>query len=634
MPVPFKPLLLSPSSGSEDIITSPVLQWESIIDATAYRLQVSTNDIFTDIIYDSSSILVPYREITGLSYETRYYWKAGASNLDGDSPWSTIWFFNTEAYDAGKIYHIYESTDNGETWSLITSTSELSYELTQVPYEITGTIYKIVIEKPPLRSYGYITYPTFSFRRFLNILDNGYWDVDPDSNLYRIFEGIVKEAQCKSEVETDYTAQDSSILKIRSDRISDVYGKAFEQESSTVDEDYRRKIWDLFLGFRNTVTYDSLYHIVKAFTQIPPKIDKMASEGWLVGVRYVGLDTIPLSTLTALYGVFFKIHLFEKASGGIVSVADSTTVFDTTSNDYFNPVNGFYTQDFLIFKTGNNSYKSKKIMDYTYNIGTGIGRFTTQRFPYDTTVGDTFFVSGVATDVIEDYVKKAMSLHSSMIFKYYSTYITENHETGFAGTLSNLELIPSHRIRIKNLTEEIDDGGRLVQAMYDSGNALTKSKPLPDFGGIGVVCWDNIEWGDAEVDFKVFITYSNDAEGTDWKYVEDRVKYVTFDGIQEEDLDEYIAENSERVFDIIGNLYIRNVDYIMNYREGTIRRTINSNIPMTGFVGVEYDIVWGRVSQNQLLSFNKTYFKYKFTVNNVRDKDTFEFGGMYLKSLG
>lgn len=631
--IPFKPILLSPYSGSEDVTVSPMLEWDSVVDATAYRLQVSKNDIFTDIIYDTSSILVPYREVTGLSYETRYWWRAGAVNVDGNSPWSTIWFLTTETYDAGKTYHIYESKDNGETWNLIASTPELSYELGFIPYEITDTIYKLVIEKSPLRSYGSITYPTFSFRRLLNILDNGYWDVDPNSNLYKIFEGIAKEAHCKSEIEVDYTELDSSILKIRSNRISDVYGKAFEQESSTVDEDYRRKIWDLFLGFRNTVTYEGVYHIVKAFTQIPPKIDKMSSEGWLVGIRYVGLDTIPLATLTALYGVFFKIHLFEKASGGVASIIDSTTVFDTTSNDYFNPVNGFYTHDFLIFKTGNNAYKSRKIMGYTYDTGTGIGRFTTQGFPFDTTSGDTFFVSGVGTDVIEDYVKKSTSLHSALIFKYYSTYITENHETGFAGELSNLELIPSHRIRIQNLTDTVDDGGRLVQAMYDSGNALTKSKPLPEFGGMGVVCWDDIEWGDAEVDFKMFITYSDDAEGTDWKFQEGRVKYITFDGIQEENLDEYIVEDSERVFDTLGNLYIKNVDYVMTYRAGTIRRTINSSISLSGFVGIEYDIVWGRVSQNQILSFNKTYFKYKFTVDNVRDVESWEFGGFYLKSL-
>jgi hypothetical protein len=108
---------------------------------------------------------------------------------------------------------------------------------------------------------------------------------------------------------------------------------------------------------------------------------------------------------------------------------------------------------------------------------------------------------------------------------------------------------------------------------------------------------------------------------------------VSFTGLQEEDLDEYIKDYSESVYDTLGNSYIRNVDYIINYRQGTIRRTTIGTIPVTTPIIVRYDLVWGKVSQNQILSFNKNYFKYRFVVNNVRNSIDWEFGGFYLKRL-
>ena len=628
-----RPILISPTSGLKNVDVPPVFGWSSVLDSTAYTLQLSRSDTFTNVIFDTSNITLTSREVTGLEYDTLYYWRVRASNAIESSLWSVIWLFTTEIYSSGKIYHIYDSIDDGKTWNFIVSTSELSYELGGIPYNIRDKMYRIIIEKPPLKSYGYVTFPAFSFRRTIDILDNGYWDIDPTSNVYKLTEGTTKDGLCRTELENRYTELDSSILQIRNERISDVYGRAFEQESDTAGEDYRRKIWNLFLGFRNTITFDGVYHVVQAFTHIPPKIEKLSGSGWIVGRRYVGKDTIPLSTLSALYGVFFKVHLFKKAIGNVTSVIDPDTTFDTTTTDYFSSVNDYYKDDFLVFKTGNNVYKSRKITSYSYNIGTGVGRFTTLSFPADTTASDEFFVSDVSTDTIEDYVKRSISLHSDYIFKYYSDYMTENFQTGFAGTVYNLELVPSHRIRVKDVTEDIDDDGKIVQAMYDSGLALTKTKTLTQFGGLGIVCWDMIDWGDTDIEFKMLMTFSDDVESIDWVFQEDRIKYVSFTGLQEEDLDEYIKEFSESVYDTLGNSYIRDVDYIINYRQGAIRRTVISTIPVTTPIIVQYDLVWGEVSQNQILSFTKNYFKWKFVVNNVRNPLDWEFGGFYLKSL-
>lgn len=535
---------------------------------------------------------------------------------------------------SNKQYKLYESTDNEKTWDLLDTITDTEYELSSIPFDITKRSYKIVVTSGSLTSYGIVSYPVYSFRRALNVFDNGYWDIDPESNLYKIFEGITKEAHCRAELEKDYTDVDSSIQKIRNARISDVWGTAFDQESATVGEDYRRKIWDLFIGFRNTVTYKGLYHITKAFTHIPPKISKLSEDGWILGRRYLGKDTIPLSELTALYGSFFKIHLPKKVKGSVYAVPDSTTVFDstaTTYRDYLSDSNDYYNGNYLIFKSGNNAYKTRKVLDYSYTPSISSGRFTTEPFPYDTTVGDTFFVSPVDIEVVEDYIRKGMSLHSYLLFKYYPDYISETYETGFAGYLHNMELVPSRRLRVINPDDEYDDDGKIVQAMYDSGNGFARAYPLLDFGAQGVICWDSIEWGDAEIDFKIFVTFSNDL--SDWTYAIDRTRYVNFIGIKEEDLAEYIKEGSEVVADTSGGIYVRDVDYLMDYRNGTIRRTITSDIPTDIFVEITYDTEWGEVVQNTTLSFTKEYMRYKLIVNGVKNTSDWEFGGLYVKKL-
>lgn len=538
----------------------------------------------------------------------------------------------------GKTYTIYDSSDSGTTWNTINSTTSTEYQLNSIPFDIPSRIYKITITSGSRVSYGFLSYPTFSFRKVLNALDNGYWDTDPNSNVYKIHQGITKETSTRAELEISYTRQDESILRIRNSRISDVYGVAFDQQSSTIDEDYRRKIWNLFEGFRNSLTYTGAYDATKAFTHIPPRIKKLSQDGWILGRRYLGKDTIPLSNLTALYGVKFEVHLYKLASGGVSTTADSTTTFDATSisGDSFNQLTNYYKNKYLVFNTGNNAYKSRRIASYSA-ITSSVSRFVTDPFVSNSTSGDTFFVSEASTDVIEKYIKEVIPLHSSAIFLYFSDYATENQSTGFTGTLSNIEKIPSSRLRVLNINNTVDDEGKNVQAVYESGVTLSSVYPLSSFGGNGVVCWDSILWGESPADFRLYVSYASDLMAPNWTYQSGVTQYVQLNGLQDVSLVEYIKTNSEVVAaaDTTGFNYIRNVDYVMDYRNGTIRRAVNSGIPTGQIVSVRYDSEWGQMAQNQSLDFGagRNYFKYKFTINGLSDRDDFEFSGFYIKKL-
>lgn len=536
-----------------------------------------------------------------------------------------------------KTYTIYESLDSGITWNLITSTSGLTYQLSQIPYDIPTRIYKITISTGPTVSFGLISYPCFSFRRILNSLDNGYWDVDPDTNIYKLYQGIAKESHSRAELEIDYTQQDESILNIRKSRISDVYGIPFEQTTLSADENYKRKIWNLFLGFRNTMTYEGVYSVVKAFTHIPPRIRALKEDGWILGTKHLGKDTIPLSTLTSLYGVRFDIHMYKTNAGFVSFTSDSTSIFDTVSTDAdgFIPTTNFYRDQFLVFKIGNNLGTSRQILSSS-PLDSTTTRFITVPFSSDTTSSDTFFITNVSTDTIEKYVKEVIPLHSKTLFLYFSEYITENQNTKFTGAYKNMEVVSSDRLRVLNVDNVVDDEGKQVQAAYESGNALASAYPIASFGASGIVAWDDIEWGDSGIDFKMYMSFTSNLVSPNWAYQSGVANYTQFNGLTESILTEYIKSNSEVVSDTSGSVtYIRNVDYIMDYRAGTIRRTLTSNIPTTTIISVKYDVEWGQVTQNKSLSFGvgQDYFKYKFVVNGLSDRDAFEFSGFYIKKL-
>ena len=94
----ISPVLSSPQDGTTNLQLPVTLNWNASLGAVDYKLQVSTNDKFTEIIYDSSRITTFNQKVSDLEYLSTYYWRVNASNKYGTSSWSsTIWSFTTKA---------------------------------------------------------------------------------------------------------------------------------------------------------------------------------------------------------------------------------------------------------------------------------------------------------------------------------------------------------------------------------------------------------------------------------------------------------------------------------------------------------------------------------------------------------
>ena len=95
---PIPPILISPLNNAVNISLTPLLDWSDVPSATSYRVQVSQNQNFNNPIVNTttSSFSSQYTILSGvLSYNTKYYWRANASNTGGPSIWSDIWNFTT-----------------------------------------------------------------------------------------------------------------------------------------------------------------------------------------------------------------------------------------------------------------------------------------------------------------------------------------------------------------------------------------------------------------------------------------------------------------------------------------------------------------------------------------------------------
>ncbi len=98
---PAAPTLLSPQNGSSNQSFLPLFDWSDVPTAQYYKIQISGNANFTNILLDSGSITVSQLQCPDfiLNTSTQYFWRVNASNSNGISigPYSSAFSFTTVA---------------------------------------------------------------------------------------------------------------------------------------------------------------------------------------------------------------------------------------------------------------------------------------------------------------------------------------------------------------------------------------------------------------------------------------------------------------------------------------------------------------------------------------------------------
>ncbi|MBI4811065.1 MAG: choice-of-anchor D domain-containing protein [Ignavibacteriales bacterium] len=92
---PSVPELSSPSNGAFNIVNPPTMSWNAVTGANKYQLQITTDSLFSNIVFTDSLITTLSKQITALTFNTTYFWKLRAENQFGVSNWSNVWHFTT-----------------------------------------------------------------------------------------------------------------------------------------------------------------------------------------------------------------------------------------------------------------------------------------------------------------------------------------------------------------------------------------------------------------------------------------------------------------------------------------------------------------------------------------------------------
>ena len=94
---PPVPKLASPLSNATVSTLTPTLAWNVSTDAVNYGLQVATSSAFTTRLVSTDNLTTTHYDIaSGLSWNSRYYWRVNAKNDQGStSKWSAYRIFKT-----------------------------------------------------------------------------------------------------------------------------------------------------------------------------------------------------------------------------------------------------------------------------------------------------------------------------------------------------------------------------------------------------------------------------------------------------------------------------------------------------------------------------------------------------------
>jgi hypothetical protein len=92
---PAPPLLVSPVNNSTGNPVSLNLVWNRSTGASTYKVQLSTDSLFSSLILNDSTVTDSVRNASGLQPLTNYWWRVSAKNAGGSSSFSSAFKFRT-----------------------------------------------------------------------------------------------------------------------------------------------------------------------------------------------------------------------------------------------------------------------------------------------------------------------------------------------------------------------------------------------------------------------------------------------------------------------------------------------------------------------------------------------------------
>ncbi len=156
--VPSVPALVSPSDGALNVALMPTLSWGVTPLATSYRVQVSMDSSFDQVI--DTTMSGTSRRVPQLSIDSTYYWRVYANGTYGGSAWSGVWTFTTATSGtagtpAKFLPATFDSTNLGFNASPVHSVTVGTFAMSQTL--VTQGQYQAVMDTDPAYFRGLTT---------------------------------------------------------------------------------------------------------------------------------------------------------------------------------------------------------------------------------------------------------------------------------------------------------------------------------------------------------------------------------------------------------------------------------------------------------------------------------------------
>ncbi|MBI5403064.1 MAG: T9SS type A sorting domain-containing protein [Ignavibacteriae bacterium] len=102
--IPQAPVLIYPANTSIIYTLIPNFDWENVIGASSYHIQVSLTSGFATLVdsatVSTSNYLIPFGKLLNMH---TYFWRVKAKSGSTDSPWSSIWYFSIEVTNINQL---------------------------------------------------------------------------------------------------------------------------------------------------------------------------------------------------------------------------------------------------------------------------------------------------------------------------------------------------------------------------------------------------------------------------------------------------------------------------------------------------------------------------------------------------
>ncbi len=136
---PPAPNLVSPPNGSYNQTTTVRFTWNKSLYAASYRLQVSLDSLFTNMVVNDSTLTDSTIVVTNLTTNKYYWWRVNAKNVIGTSPYSAVWKFGTFFVGIEQI-----STDIPKEFMLFNNYPNPFNPITKIRFDLPKSDFVIV----------------------------------------------------------------------------------------------------------------------------------------------------------------------------------------------------------------------------------------------------------------------------------------------------------------------------------------------------------------------------------------------------------------------------------------------------------------------------------------------------------